>query len=63
MENATDGASEVSGTDVDDLEELKAQVIDKIKTAYTKDRQDVIVKQAVTLLEELKMITRKQVAS
>ncbi|AKG13140.1 transferrin-binding protein-like solute binding protein [Moraxella bovoculi] len=54
VENATDSAGEVASADVDDLEELKTEVIDKIKTAYTKDRQDVIVKQAVTLLEELK---------
>ncbi|STZ09483.1 Transferrin-binding protein 2 precursor [Moraxella caprae] len=54
VNGATDSADEVASADVDDLEELKAEVIDKIKTAYTKDRQDVIGKQAVTLLEELK---------
>lgn len=53
VENATDGASEVSGADVNDLEELKAQVIDKIKAAYTQDKQDVIGKQASALLDDL----------
>lgn len=52
VENATDGASEVSGTDVDDLEELKAQVIDKIKAAYTKDKRDAIGKQAEKLFDD-----------
>lgn len=53
VENATDSASEVSGADVNDLEELKAQVIDRIKAAYTKDKQDVIGKQASVLLDDL----------
>lgn len=54
VENATDGASEVSGADVNDLEELKAQVINKIKAAYTKDKQDAIGEQAGELFEKLK---------
>ncbi|ANB91125.1 hypothetical protein MOVS_03015 [Moraxella ovis] len=54
VENATDGASEVSGTDVDDLEELKAQVIDKIKNAYTEDKRTEVEKQAKLLIEQLK---------
>lgn len=54
VENTTDGASEVSGADVNDLEELKAQVINKIKAAYTKDKQDAIGEQAGELFEKLK---------
>lgn len=54
VENTTDGASEVSGADVDDLEELKAQVINKIKAAYTKDKQDAVGKKAGELFEKLK---------
>ncbi|UYZ67958.1 transferrin-binding protein-like solute binding protein [Moraxella bovis] len=52
-EGAENVASSTDGmADVGDLEELKTQVVDKIKSAYSKDKQDAIGKQAEKLFDD-----------
>ncbi|STY92870.1 transferrin-binding protein-like solute binding protein [Moraxella bovis] len=52
-EGAENVASSTDGmADAGDLEELKTQVVDKIKSAYSKDKQDAIGKQAEKLFDD-----------
>ncbi|AKG08130.1 hypothetical protein AAX06_08240 [Moraxella bovoculi] len=52
-EGAENVASSTDGmADAGDLEELKTQVVDKVKSAYSKDKQDAIGKQAEKLFDD-----------